>query len=133
MASEKGQMFIELIVGIAIITVTLVGVVFLSTISSKTSRVAGDRNFATTLAEKEQEIIRRERDENQVEFFNHANGAQVVIGCVGTVPSPYTCTATYNYIGTKPSNQVKVTVTITWPEGNGTDQVQLVTYLANNR
>lgn len=131
MGCDKGQMFIELAVGIGIISLTLVAVVFLSTVSTKTSRVAGDRNRATILAEKTLESVRKMRSDDPIAFFDTAYNAWKYPNC-NSPDGVYTCSIAYSYSGF-PVNEAKVTVTVTWNEGNSTSKVDLTTYLDNNK
>ncbi len=121
---ESGQMFIELIVGIAIVMLTLVGVVSLSTQSTKTSRIGGNRSEATTYAERYLEKIRRDRDSDPAYFFSHLPSGSCI---AGSVPAVYTCTV--SSIG---SPLVKVTVTLSFVDGSNTFHVTEQTILTNN-
>lgn len=119
-------MFIELIVGIAIVMLTLVGVVSLSTQSTKTGRIAGDRNKATTYAESYLEKLRRERDVDPGSFFSVPRSSG---SCDSEVEAPYTCEVNYQW----GVNTVTVSVTVSWVDGENTYNVNEKTILTNNQ
>lgn len=118
----KGQMLVELVVGVGIIIVVLVGMVILSTQSVKTGRVSGNRGEATAFAEAELELVKKTRDEDVAAFFS-LEGPQVCI--TGSEPKAgYSCESNYE-LDQPEDDQMTVSVTINWSDGSVTIQTIL--------
>lgn len=117
---NNGQMLVELVVGIGIIILVLVGVVLLSTQSVKTARVSGNRGEATALAERELELVRKDRDNDKDAFFA-ISGSRVCQS--GAVPKAgYTCTSVYTNTA---GDRMEVAATIGWSDGSVTIYTEL--------
>jgi type II secretory pathway pseudopilin PulG len=117
---NKGQMLIELVVGIAVIIVVLIAVVSLSTQTVKTSRVSGNRGEATALADKELELVRKDRDNDSAAFFVLSGARECLSGA--EPQEGYTCES--DYVNTA-GDQMAVAVRIGWSDGSVTIQTEL--------
>lgn len=117
----RGQMFIELIVAVGVITVALVGVIAMSTQSVKVQKASGNRGEATNLANRNLEEIRNLKNRNVVGFFNPTPTiVPAPPACPITAASVYSCSVSYVLTGT---DEMKVTVTVSWAEGSNTMNV----------
>lgn len=126
-----GQMFIELIVAVGIITVALVAVVAMSTQSVKIQRASGSRGEATSLANRNLEEIRNLKNNDVVGFFN---AVPTIVpappNCPITASSVYSCSVNYSLTG---SDEMKVTVTVSWAEGSNTMSVDVSSILTKGK
>lgn len=128
---NTGQMFIELVVGIAIIMVTLVGVISLSTQAAKNGRMSGNRDKAVIYAERKLESVRQDRNNDPNDFFvNRRAGGN----CDGDVSADFTCVINYEYSPALPeeANSAIIQVTVGWNDGGADFSATKTTILTNS-
>lgn len=126
---SSGQLLIEILIGLAVVTVALVVSLAVVSHATKVSRVTRQRLEATKFAEKVLENIRRERDKDQESFFIGAS-----CGTCGPFGAnqEYTCGLSCSFT----PNQVEIRVSIKWEDGESNDNtsnVNLSTILGKYR
>jgi type II secretory pathway pseudopilin PulG len=119
MLKNKGQLLIEILVALAVVTVALVVSMAAVSSATKVSRVARQRLEATKYAEKVLEVLRRERDRDPETFFDKA-----VCGLCGPFGTnlEFACQLSCSFTTT----DVQATVEILWESS----QVSLSTVLS---
>lgn len=123
----KGQLLIEILVGLAIITSVLVTSMVVITHATRLARSARSKGEATSYAQKVIEAYRNTRDQNKEAFF--ANGTcNNPCGTFGS-NNMYSCTMTCVFSPAGAATQVDVTVTMTWDDGGVNVSVVLLTIL----
>ena len=130
-AKNDGQLLIEILIGLAVVTVALVVSLAVISHATKVSRVTRQRLEATKYAEKVLENIRRERDKDQETFFGGAS-----CGTCGPFGAnqEFTCVLSCSFNPT--ADQVEVRVSIRWEDGEDnpeTSNVNLSTILCKYR
>lgn len=123
---NDGQLLIEILIGLAVVTVALVVSLAVISHATKVSRVTRERLEATKFAEKVLENVRRERDTDQESFFGGVSCD--TCGPFGT-NQEYTCTLTCAWTPT----QVELIVVINWDDAGNTSNVTMSTILGKYR
>lgn len=121
-----GQLLIEILIGLAVVTVSLVVSLAVISHATKVSRVTRQRLEATKFAEKVLENVRRERDTDQEIFFGEASCG--TCGPFG-VSQEYACTLSCTWTPA----QVELIVVISWDDSGNTSNVTLSTILGKYR
>ncbi|MFZ2202420.1 MAG: hypothetical protein WAV56_03405 [Microgenomates group bacterium] len=113
----KGQLMIEILVGLGVITTVLVFRLVAITHATRLARAARNRLEATTYAQQVLESYRNQRDLDKDAFFS---GETCSPGC-GTfgINGMYACTMTCTFSPAGAATQVEVEVTMSWDDGGG--------------
>lgn len=124
---HSGQLLVEILIGLAVITVALVISLTAVTHATKVSRVARNRLDATKFAEKVTESYRNTRDLNKQTFFQ----SQICNNPCGTFGDNgmYSCTMTCVFTPGGAPTRVNVTVTMSWNDSGKTVSISLPTVL----
>lgn len=122
-----GQLLVEILIGLAVITMALVVSLTAVTQATKVSRVARNRLEATKYGEKVLETYRNTRDLDRETFF----GSQTCTNPCGTFGdnNMYSCTMTCTFTPGGAATRVDVTVTLSWDDSGNTISVSLPTVL----
>lgn len=125
---KQGQMLLEVVLGLAIVTIVMVALVSLSTRSIKNSDFSRYQAEATSYANEAMEWIRSERVNLDWPLFLTKSGSTYCLssliwatGACGAIPgsrtgASYVRQATLTTVG----QQVQVTVTVKWDQGGKT-------------
>lgn len=107
MLKHRGQLLIEILVALAVVTLALVVSMAALSSATKVSRVARQRLEATKYAEKVLEVLRRERDRDQETFFSVSTCG--LCGPFGN-NQEFACQLSCSFS----ASEVQATVEITW-------------------
>lgn len=118
----KGQLMIEILVGLGVITTALVASLVVIIHASRLARASRSKLEATRYAQGVLESLRNTRDQDKGSFF--ANGTCPACGPFGT-GIVYTCLLTCSFTQTRDD----VTVTITWDDGGNDVSISIPTVL----
>lgn len=123
MLKDRGQLLIEILVALAVVTLALVVSLTAVTNATKVSRATRQRLEATKYGEKVLEILRRERDTDQETFFGLST-----CGLCGPFGSnqEYSCQLTCIFT----ASEVEATVVISWENSGTSSNVSLSTVLS---
>lgn len=123
MKGSSGQLMIEILVGLGVITTVLVGSLVVIIHASRLARASRNKLEATRYTEKVLESLRNTRDQDKAGFFT----SQTCPACgpFGT-SIVYTCVMTCDFSSPTQDN---VTVTMTWDDGDTTASVTTSTVL----
>lgn len=137
--SWSGQSLFEVIVGLGITALILVGAMSLSTASVRNSDFARNDSVATKFAQEGIEYVREQRDTNWPSFYGQATGSPKNLGNLSWPPGG-TCnipsatifcrTVTLSQVT---SATVDVLVIVSWSDGQGTHNVRSATTFTNWR
>ena len=122
-----GQLLIEIIVGLGIITTVLVVSLTLVTHAARLSVAARNRLEATKYAEKVIETLRNTRDADKDAFFDNET-CNPSCGTFGP-NNIYSCAMACTFSPAGNANRVEVTVTMTWTDGPDVQTLPLSTIL----
>lgn len=147
--NNHGQSLVEAVVAIGIVTMVLIGLVSAVNYSLVNTQYTRNKAAATKYAQEAIEFLRSERDRLGWPVFYATAGDQGTLYCLillttvwYTVPSPTGCPE-YAYIpGTQLltrtilldgngglQDQVSVTVSVNWPQGDRNGSVVINTYI----
>ncbi|MBI3954533.1 hypothetical protein HY333_00665 [Candidatus Collierbacteria bacterium] len=115
--SDNGQLLVEVVVGLGVILVALVGIVIAASQAVKTSGVANRRYQANYLAEKILEEVKREKEADPAGFFTKSDLLTENCGPVEQNNVSFECGKFYDFSDS--NDQVLVVVNISWDEGEG--------------
>lgn len=118
----KGQLMIEILVGLGVITTALVASLVVIIHSSRLAGASRSKLEATRYAQGVLESLRNTRDQDRASFF--ANGTCPACGPFGT-EIVYTCLLTCSFSPTRDD----VTIKITWDDGGSDASVSIPTVL----
>lgn len=118
----KGQLMIEILVGLGVITTALVASLVVIIHASRLARASRSKLEATRYAQGVLESLRNTRDQDRASFF--ANETCPACGPFGT-GTVYTCLLTCSFTQTRDD----VTVTITWDDGGNDVSISIPTVL----
>lgn len=126
--SMKGQLMIEILVGLGVITTVLVFSLVAITHATRLARSARNRLEATTYANQELESYRNQRDLYKDTFFD----SETCFPDCGTfgVNGMYSCTMTCTFSPAGAATRVEVEVTMSWDDGGSTVGVKVPTVLS---
>lgn len=110
---RKGQMLLEVVLGLAIVTIVMVALVSLSTRSIKNSDFSRSQAEATSYANEAMEWIRADRNTKGWGAWWNDHPCGPVCGDMG---SGYSRNATFTP-SDGPPQQMTVSVTVTWEQG----------------
>ncbi len=115
--SMKGQLMIEILVGLGVITTVLVFSLVAITHATRLARAARNRLEATTYAQQVVESYRNQRDLDKDTFFD----SETCFPTCGTfgINAMYACTMTCAFSPAGAATQVEVEVTMSWDDGGG--------------
>lgn len=122
----KGQLMIEILVGLGIITTVLVVSLTVVTHATRLARASRNKLEATKYTEKVLEEFRNTRDLDKAAFF--ANQTCSVPSCIPSgfgINGMYSCTMSCTWTATK----VDVIVTMSWDDGGTTVSTSIPTVL----
>lgn len=124
----KGQLMIEILVGLGVITTVLVFSLVAITHATKLARSARNRLEATTYAQQVLESYRNQRDLDKDTFF----AGETCLSDCGTFGfnAMYTCTMTCIFFPAGAATRVEVEVTMSWDDGGSTVGVKVPTVLS---
>ena len=111
---NAGQMLVEVVVAIGIITVVLVGITDLMTKMSKVSRLSRQKDSASRLAQTQIDVFKVEKEQTPDSFFPRKR-SDATCGTVIVGGTEFNCDVQYQYVS---DNVVSIKVTESW-----TDQV----------
>jgi len=120
-----GQIILEVIVSVGIITVVLLGAVAATTRALKTARVASSRAEALAYANRVMEKIKIDKESDVEAFFNKSD-----CNSYDGVTGSYTLDASCTGFG---SGIVDVSLVVSWPEGDTNFSVSLDTKLTKTK
>lgn len=122
----SGQMLIEVLVGLVVITMALVSSMVIIVHATKLSRVARNRLESAKYAEQALEFLRNTRDRDSGAFFaNQSCGT-----CGPFAGGVYTCAfSTCTFTQMPSPTRADVTVTISWDDGGSTMSTNVSTVL----
>lgn len=142
MRNIRGQSLFEVVIAVGVITVVLVALVGLIVTTQKNTNVAKDNFQATKLAQELSEWIRGERDTSWLTFYSNTAIAtscfdQLAWGNTGTCSEAEVIPNTNYYreatFVRQSANQIHVTVTVRWTDGQGGHSANTETTLTNWR
>lgn len=119
--NDKGQMLVEVMVALGIITTALVFAVSAATQSQRNARYVQNEMEANKHANAVIERLRNTKDSNPDNFFSAGT-----CGACSGVPAFYSCSLSCTFVG---GNRANVTVTVSWEEAGSTRSVRLPTIL----
>ncbi len=122
-----GQLLIEILIGLVVITTSLVVSLVAVIHATRVSRVSRNRLEATKYAEQVVEQYRNTRDKDKSAFFTN----QTCLGPCGSfgLNSMYSCVMTCSFTPAGAATRVDVTVTMSWDDSGATISVALPTVL----
>ena len=123
---SNGQLLIEILIALAVMTVAMVGALAVSTRAIRVSRVARSTAEASKYAENVLETLKRTKESDPGTFFT--NSTCPVCGPFG-VNLEYSCSLSCSFNG----DVDDVTVTVSWVENGSTSSVKLQTILTKSR
>ncbi len=130
---SSGQSLIEVVIALGIVVTVLVTLTQGTLKSFRALRESRNRTQATELAEEALEATRTIRDRDFAELSNGTYGLQRTYGIWTFIPN-YDETDIFRrtlVIGDGSIADIKqIGVTVTWPEGNGTETVDLHSIIA---
>jgi Tfp pilus assembly protein PilV len=139
-----GQSLFEVLLALAVITLTVVGIASLSTYAVSNTTYSRNKNQATRYAQEGIEWVRSERDSNITNFLSNASGTWCLSSLTWS-SSHSICTSqviantqfTRNLIFstvTKDGKQVKqAEVKVSWSDSKSTREVSSTTYFSDWR
>ena len=127
-ASQGGQLMIEILVGLGVITTVLVFSLVAVTHATRLARSARNRLEATTYANQVLESYRNQRDLDKDTFF----GSETCSPDCGTfgINAMYACAMTCTFSPAGAATAVEVEVTMSWDDGGTTVSVKVPTALS---
>lgn len=125
---SAGQLMIEILVGLGIITTVLVTSLVAITHATRLARAARNRLEATTYANQVLESYRNQRDLDKDAFFDGGT-CSPSCGTFGSVVT-YTCSMSCAFSPAGAATQVEVEVTMSWNDGATTVSVSVPTILS---
>ena len=116
-ASPGGQLMIEILVGLGVITTVLVFSLVAITHATRLARSARNRLEATTYANQVLESYRNQRDLDKNAFF----AGETCFSSCGTfgINAMYACTMSCAFSPVGAATVVEVEVTMSWDDGGG--------------
>jgi len=116
-ASPGGQLMIEILVGLGVITTVLVFSLVAITHATRLARSARNRLEATTYANQVLESYRNQRDLDKNAFF----AGETCFSSCGTfgINAMYACTMSCAFSPAGAATVVEVEVTMSWDDGGG--------------
>ena len=117
-----GQLMVEILVGLGVITMALVASLVAVTHASRLARASRNKLEATRYGEQVLESLRNTRDQDKEGFF--ANATCPACGPFGT-GIVYTCLLTCSFTSTRNDATVK----ITWDDGGNDVSISMPTVL----
>ncbi len=123
----KGQLMIEILIGLGIITTALVVSLTVITHATRLATASKNKLEATKYIEKVLEEYRNTRDNDKTAFFTN----QTCNDACGTfgVNSEYTCQMTCTFSPAGAPTRVDVTVTMSWIDGGNSISTSIPTVL----
>lgn len=129
---EEGQSLFEVVFAIAVASLIITGIVTVVTASLRNSEFSRNNALANRYAQEGQEWLRGQRDLDWAAFASHA-GANTWYLCSPTTWTTSSCTITNVAFSRRavltavnPST-ITATVTVSWSESQGTQEVVLIT------
>jgi len=116
--TEIGQLMIEILIGLGVITVSLVASLVVVTHATKLARVARNRQEALRFSEKVLEGYRNTRDLDR-EFFFSNKTCNNPCGSFGD-NNMFSCTMSCNFSPALSSTRVDASVVMSWDDGGVT-------------
>lgn len=125
---RAGQLMIEILVGLGVITTVLVFSLVAITHATRLARSARNRLEATTYAQQVLESYRNQRDLDKGAFF----AGETCFPDCGTfgINAMYVCTMTCAFSPAGAATRVEVEVIMSWDDGGNTVSVKVPTVLS---
>lgn len=144
--AEKGQSLLEVIVGVGIVTIVLVGLISVITVSLANAQFSRSRTQANKYAQEASEWLRGQRDEmSWADFYTKAtSGGRYCLASLDWFVDNNNCPVINDDVDMytrrvvltpvcpiDPCNDDKVAIhiTVSWVQGQRTPSVELDTYL----
>ena len=129
--NSSGQSLLEVIVAFGVATLVLTSLVAAVVVAIRNTRFAKNQALATKLAQEGIEKVRVYRDQtDNWDTFKANCGNESAVGFT-SLPSPFASFSTdpIRCVEDDSPDKVRVTVTISWSEGERSHKSQLTTYL----